>query len=259
MLSSSRQAADFLGIFSPILRKSGLKTEIACCDGSGWEQQRSRLEGVQQAGAESTLGIVTAHGYSSPPTTPFSTSKSVWQTEWADLEGPQTYAWYHNGSAGEGLTWANHIQQAFAVSNVGAFLSWIGAGNTTSNSALILLDGDEVNVSKRLWAYAQWGRTVTPGAMRVETLMESSANITSTAFHNGDGSIAVQVINNSDRPQQITLAGVRTKGWISDPIKAYLTNNDHDFSLMPQQPRSRDGKIKSQVPALSMMSFVVGS
>ncbi|KAF2168809.1 glycoside hydrolase family 30 protein [Zasmidium cellare ATCC 36951] len=258
MLSSGQQAADFLKVFAPTLEASGLKTEIACCDGSGWEEQRSRLEGIQQAGAESTLGLVTAHGYSSPLSTPFSTSKRVWQTEWADLEGPQTYAWYYNGSTGEGLTWANHIQQAFAVSNVSAFLSWIGAGNTTSNSALILLDGDEVNVSKRLWAYAHWGRTVSPDAVRVDVRVESSANVTSTAFQNEDGSIAVQVINNSDRAQQITIAGWRTSRWSFGAVKSYLTNNDHDFDLVSQRKWSQGTNLESEIPALSMMTFTTG-
>lgn len=257
MLSSGQQAADFLEVFFPTLKRSGLKTEIACCDGSGWEQERERLTGIQQAGAESTLAIVTAHGYSSPLGTPFDTSKPVWETEWADLEGPQTYAWYYNGSSGEGLTWANHIQQAFAVSNVSAFLSWIGAGNTTTNSALILLDGDEVNVSKRLWAYAQWGRTVTPGAVRIESQVESQANVTSTAFRNEDGSIAVQVINNSESPQQVTFAGLQPKRWRSSPMKAYLTNNEHDFTPVPQRGWPRNGGVSSEVPALSMVSFIM--
>ncbi|KAK4499809.1 hypothetical protein PRZ48_007995 [Zasmidium cellare] len=259
MLSSGQQAADFLEVFSPTLEASGLKTKIACCDGSGWEEERSRLEGIQQAGAESTLGIVTAHGYSSPLSTPFSTSKPVWQTEWADLDGPQTYAWYYNGSTGEGLTWANHIQQAFAVSNVSAFLSWIGAGNTTSNSALVLLDGDEVNVSKRLWAYAQWGRTVSPGAVRVDAHVRSSANVTTTAFQNKDGSVAVQVINNSGREQQVTISGLQTHRWSSDLVKSYLTNNDHDFDLTAQHQWSRGSNIQSHIPPLSMITFTTGS
>lgn len=184
MVSSGEQAASFLEILSPTLQKSSLTTKIACCDGSGWEEQRERLTGIQNAGAESTLGIVTSHGYSSPLSTPLNTSKTVWQTEWADLEGAQTYAWYVNGSSGEGLTWANHIQQAFAVSNVSAFLHWIGAGNTTTNSALILLDGDTVHVSKRLWAFAQWGRTVVPGAVRVDARVDFAVNVTAAAFEN---------------------------------------------------------------------------
>lgn len=167
MRSSGWQAASFLKVLYPAVQKAGLNTQLACCDGSGWEEQRKRLDGIEAHGAEDTLGIVTSHGYSTPPATPFATNKRVWQTEWADLDGPSTLAWYYNGSTGEGLTWANHIQQAFSVSNVSAFLYWIGADNTTSNSALILLDGNTVNVSGRLWAFAQFSRFVKPGAGRM--------------------------------------------------------------------------------------------
>jgi len=82
MLSDGQQAADFLKVLYPTVKASGLKTEIACCDGSGWEQQRERLDGLEAAGAEYTLGLVTAHGYSSPPSTPFDTTGKVWETEW---------------------------------------------------------------------------------------------------------------------------------------------------------------------------------
>lgn len=130
MQSDGQQAADFLKVLYPTLKAAGLSTQIACCDGSGWEQQRERLEGIQAAGEEYTLGLVTAHGYSSRPSTPFATSKKVWQTEWSSFD-PINYNWYAAGNQSEGLTWANHIQQAFGVSNVTGFLYWWGAANTT--------------------------------------------------------------------------------------------------------------------------------
>lgn len=81
MQSDGQQAADFLEVLYPTLQASGLKTQIACCDGSGWEQNRERLTGIQEAGLEDTLGIVTSHGYSSVPTTPFNTTKHVCKCE----------------------------------------------------------------------------------------------------------------------------------------------------------------------------------
>ena len=41
MLSNGRQAASFLEVLYPTVQKSGLKTEITCCDASGWEQHVS--------------------------------------------------------------------------------------------------------------------------------------------------------------------------------------------------------------------------
>ena len=83
MQSNGQQAADFIEVLYPTLKKAGLNTQIACCDGSGWEQNRERLTGIQQAGKENELGLVTSHGYSSYPGAPFQTNKHVWQTEWS--------------------------------------------------------------------------------------------------------------------------------------------------------------------------------
>jgi len=60
MQSKGRQAADFIEVLYPTIKAAGLTTEIACCDASGWEQQRERLTDIQAAGAEKYFGIITA-------------------------------------------------------------------------------------------------------------------------------------------------------------------------------------------------------
>jgi hypothetical protein len=82
MLSNGQQAADFIPILFDTIQAAKLTTEIACCDNDGWEAQRGLLPGIQAADAEKYLGIVTSHGYSSAPGTPFNTTKKVWETEW---------------------------------------------------------------------------------------------------------------------------------------------------------------------------------
>lgn len=195
---------------------------------------------------------MTAHGYSSAPGAPFDTTKKVWETECADLNGPHTLAWYCNGSSGEGITWANNIQQLFAVSNVSAALYWIGADNTISNSALILFDGDPVQVSKRLWAFAQYSRFVKPGATCIEVAATGAA-FNMTAFENADGSVAVQVINNSNATQAVTVRGLTTRGHLR--VTGWLTNNEYDLSQVAVA-KSAKGGYHASIPALSMMSFV---
>ncbi|KAI6868741.1 hypothetical protein KC343_g4428 [Hortaea werneckii] len=253
MLSDGQQAADFLEVFYPTLQASGLDTEIACCDGSGWDQSRERIEGIQAAGAENTLGLVTSHGYESYPDTPFDTQHKVWETEWADLNGEPTLAWYANGSSGEGLTWANNIHQLFAVSNASAALYWIGADNTTTNSALILLDGDTVHVSKRLWAFGQYSRFVKPGATRIDVSASDASALNMTAFENSDGSVAVQIINNGDSTENVRVAGLPLH-WHTK-VSGWLTNNDHDLTYVPVGRFGRRG-VHASVPPFSMMSIV---
>jgi hypothetical protein len=165
---------------------------------------------------------------------------------------PATLAWYRNGSEGEGLTWALNIQNAYATSNVSAFLYWIGAGNTTTNSALILLHKDSVKVSKRLWAFAQFSRFVKPGAIRIDTSanVANHTKLSSTGFRNPDGSIAIQVINNGSSIGCVSIRGIDLTG---RGARTYLTNNEYDLARL--SILATDENDCSVVPARSMVSF----
>ena len=264
MQSSGQQAADFLSILHPTLQAAGLNTQIACCDGSGWEQNRERLTGIQQAGLENTLGLVTSHGYSSAPGTPFATSKKVWQTEWSTFDATN-FDWYASGSQSEGLTWANHIQQAFGASNVTGFLYWWGAANTTDNQSLLIVNGtSEVKVTKRLWAHAHFGsRFVRDGATRVGAAVQqqgdvsggsSSAALNATAFENTDGSVAVQVINNGNATQSVTLVGLALPPKGGRRVKTWLTNQAHN--LTRGYAVVNGSQATAEVPGRSLLSFV---
>ncbi|MCJ1379932.1 hypothetical protein MMC17_003035 [Xylographa soralifera] len=252
MLSSGQQAADFLEILYPTLQKAGLKTQIACCDGSGWEQNRERLTGIQQAGEENTLGLVTSHGYSSAPGTPFQTNKKVWITEWSTFD-PINYDWYATGSQSEGLTWANHIQQAFAVSNVTGFLYWWGAANTTDNESLLFINNTaEVSVTKRLWAHAHFGsRFIRQGATRIGAAVSGDSTLNVTAFSNTDGSVAVQLINNGNDTQEVTLSGVKLPMGV---VQTWLTNQANN--LTEGVAKSNGEYAFALVPGKSLLSVI---
>ncbi|MCJ1292420.1 hypothetical protein MMC34_003970 [Xylographa carneopallida] len=253
MQSSGQQAADFLEILYPTLQRAGLKTQIACCDGSGWEQNRDRLTGIQQAGKENTLGLVTAHGYSSAPGAPFQTNKRVWITEWSTFDAIN-YDWYATGSQSEGLTWANHIQRAFSVSNVTGFLYWWGAANATDNESLIFINNTaEVRVTKRLWAHAHFGsRFIRQGATRIGAAVSSGSTLNVTAFSNTDGSVAVQLINNGNAPQEVTLSGVQ---FPAGGVQTWLTNQANN--LTQGVAKSNGQNAFALVPARSLLSVIL--
>ncbi|MCJ1438235.1 hypothetical protein MMC27_007622 [Xylographa pallens] len=254
MQSSGQQAADFLDILYPTLQKAGLKTQIACCDGSGWEQNRERLTGIQQAGKEDTLGLVTAHGYSSAPSTPFATNKKTWITEWSTFD-PINYDWYVAGNQSEGLTWANHIQQAFSASNVTGFLYWWGAANATDNESLLVINNTaEVRVTKRLWAHAHFGsRFIRQGATRIGAAVSGDSTLNVTAFSNTDGTVAVQLINNGNTTQDVTLSGVTiAKGVVQ--VQTWLTNQANN--LTEGYAKSDGTNVFAVVPGKSMLSVI---
>lgn len=259
MLSDGQQSADFLEILYPTLKAAGLKTKIACCDNTGWETTRTEIAGLQAAGAEQYYDLVTSHGYTSAPGSPLETDKRVWITEWSTFDAIN-YDWY-NSSTGSftqsfGLTWANHIQSAFSVSNVTGFVYWWGAANATDNESLIFVNGtNDVKATKRLYAHSHFGKQfVRAGATRIDASVSSDASNTlnATAFANTDGSIAVQIINNSNSTQSVTLSGVQTKGTVS----TYLTNEQYDL----HQGRAKVNKkgATASIPAWSLLSFIIG-
>ena len=253
MQSSGRQAADCIKILHPALQGAGLDTDIPCCDGSGWEQQRARLTGIQRYHQEMNLGLVTTHGYSSYPGTPFQTTLKVWQTEWSTFDD-LNYRWYTpGGSERDGITWANNIRNTFADSNVNGFLYWWGAAEKTDNAMLIFINHTNiVRPTKRLWAFAYFGKKfMRQGATRIEATSQQPLVV--TAFQNSDGSTAVQVINNSNKTESVALQYPFQSGC---HVEAYLTIEDYDLEVV-DVANSKAGKRTAQLPGQSLLSFYI--
>ncbi|KAF2117166.1 putative endo-exoxylanase [Lophiotrema nucula] len=259
MFSDGFQAADFLGILRPTLAKAGLGlVQIVCCEATGWSDGADLLAELQSVpGAEDMLDIYSVHGYSTNPTLPLNTSHKVWQTEWADLDGKWNPAWDNLGKDGEGISWANKIQQAFTLSNVSGFLYWIGAEQGDSNSALVHLQNDTVAASGRLWAFAQFSRFVKPGAIRLDT-KSSIGYVGASAFVNVNGGNAIQVINNGhvDVLAEVEVQGVDDKGYAG----SWITNNENDLTRddVPTIHGVFNGlTFNVTIPKRSMMSFLL--
>jgi hypothetical protein len=255
MQSDGQQEADFLKVLYPTLKRSGLKTQIACCDATGWDAQQEMLTGIQAAGQEDTLALITGHGYSSKPTYPLKTDLKVWQTEWSTFD-PINYDWYVAGNSSEGLTWANNIQKAFTLANVSGHLYWWGAANTTDNQSLLFVNNtSEVKVTKRLWAHAHFGsKFIRKGARRVDVGVVGSGALNVSAFANTDGSVAVQVINNGNDIETVTLQGLKASK--NGKVVTYLTNQDNDLKRGYAKVQ-RGNTAVAKVPAKSLFSFVV--
>ena len=264
MQTNGTQAAEIIKVLGQTLEKENIDVKITCCDDYGWDEQEALMEGLQVKGpdgksGEDYISVVTAHGYASPPTYPLSTSRKVWQTEWADLSGQPRWTPYsfYNASGlgvheGEGLTWASRIQVAFRDANVSAFLYWIGSENATSNSALITTLGDSVIPSKRFWTFAQFSKFVRPGARRIEA-SSNTMSLNVTAFQNTNGLVAVQVLNNLTEAYNVQASfGSKGCSW----AVPYVTNNDNDLAEWAPIKTAQDGSFTGYVPARSLVSWV---
>ncbi|ORY17495.1 family-30 endo-beta-1,4-xylanase [Clohesyomyces aquaticus] len=262
MQSSGFQAGDFLTILAPTLKSSGFgDVKLVCCEATGWNDGEDILAELQSIpGAEETLSVYSSHGYSSNPALPFKTSISrIWQTEWADLNGRWNVAWDNLGKEGEGISWANKIQQGLTLSSISGFLYWIGAETTTVNSALIRFSNDTISVSARLWAFAQFSRFVKPGAVRVKA--ESSVGyVRVSAFETVGGGLVLNVINNGHVgvKADVEVLGGKGKG---GNVTSWLTNNGNNLTMGGGFSVTSGGSggvdFNGMVPGRSMMSFVL--
>ncbi|OIW27146.1 glycoside hydrolase [Coniochaeta ligniaria NRRL 30616] len=225
MQSTGQQSADFIKVLYPTLQKAGLSNvSIACCEATGWQAQSTMTAALKAAGVENMLGVVTAHTYTSGISGTQPTTRKVWETECSDLSGGWSTAWYTNGAAGDGFTWANNIYTGLTTGNVSAYLWWVAtqdkATNNNNNEKLILVDGNTYTVSKRFWAFAQYSRTIRPKAVRVGVSGGGGgSNLRSTAFLNADGSIAVNVINSGAGAVTLSVVGTgatAARGWKTD-------------------------------------------
>ncbi|KAF2847120.1 glycoside hydrolase family 30 protein [Plenodomus tracheiphilus IPT5] len=232
MLSSGTQAADLIKILRPTLDRANLThIGITCCDATGWNVASQHASQIASAGAEKLIYAITSHEYSSRITNPLRTAARVWQTEYSDLNGAWSTAWYTNGAAGDGFTWANTIFNGIVNANLSAYIFWEGvqdrATNNNNNEKLILVEGQNYQVSKRLWAFAQW-RVVRPGAVRVACTTVGGSGMKVAAFLNADGGLAVVGINSGTGAQ--TVGVVVGDGF--GMVRAWVTDNSRDMSAV---------------------------
>lgn len=254
MLSDGFQAREFAQILSRTMRDEGFgHVRLVCCEATGWTQGAAILAEFQSQVNEADgdddaafFDVYSAHAYSADSDRPLQTTRKVWQTEWADLDGRWNPAWDNLGKAGEGIGWANKIQESLVLGNVSAWLYWIGAEPTPTNSALIQLPMQQSNssdatysVSGRFWAFAQFSRFVRPGAVRVNTetdrgFLGTSAFILGDGSVDGDGrSISVQMVNNGhvDLDVRIIVEGGGGNGSSSSSSsEIWLTNNENNLT-----------------------------
>lgn len=231
MYMTPQQAADFVPYLGRALAALHLPTKVACCDAEGW-LDTTGFDGAQAytqavlSNPQSAryIGLITSHGYTSPPTVPLTSQRPVWESEWANFSLWDA-AW-NDGTPGDGLTWAQNIQTALTEGNVDAFFYWWGASASTANSGLIQVAGPTINLSARYWAFAAFGRYIRPGAVRIGA-SSSDSSLQVSAFRNSGGSLVLEVLNNSATAQPVSVQGVSLAR-----ASVYLT--DGTDSLTPE-------------------------
>ncbi|KAF2456612.1 glycoside hydrolase superfamily [Lineolata rhizophorae] len=268
MLSNGNQAAEFIEVLYPTLQENNMSNVgITCCDATGWNAQAQMLGGLSSV--NDMIELITSHSYTSSPSSPLNTPHRVWESEYADLSGQWTTAWYSGGGAGDGMTWANNIYNAIVNANVSGYLYWEGVQSTAINGPvnekLVRIDNNEVTVSKRLWAFAQWSRVVRPGAVRISSssggggggctgwFCGGGGGLQTAAFQNADESVAVVAINGGGSSSDLSIS-LADFGVAS--AQAWMTDEDNDAAAVDIEVSS-DGVVTGSVGANAMISFLI--
>ena len=217
MQMTPAQAADFVPFLGRALREQGLSTKVACCDAEGWGTAADYTSAVLgDPSVAKYVGLITSHGYTAAPNVPLTSDRHVWETEWANFN-PFDATW-DDGAPGDGFVWAQNIQTALTSANANAVCYFWGASASTANSGLIQVKGPTINLSKRYWAFAAFGRYIRPGAVRIGATA-SDAGLQVSAFRNRDGSQVVEVLNTGTADEPVTLQGINLSN-----ATAFVTN-----------------------------------
>ena len=232
---------------------------IVCCEATGWPYAQQYARDIIAAGAESDVAVFSGHEYRGRVNSSIATSQHVWQSEYSDLSGVWNTSWYTTGATGDGLVWANTLHTGMTTGNLNGYLWWEGVQgpDPNTNEKLIRIDGQNITVSKRLWAFAQWSRFVRPGATRVGTTVGTGAQVgfKTSAFVNADGTVAVQVINNNTAAVDV---GVKFAGGQQlGSVTAWLTDEANDLNSTAVSVQ--DCIAAGSVPARSMVTFLIKS
>jgi hypothetical protein len=80
MLSSGRQAADFIKVLYNTLQANNLRhVGINCCENTGWKYAVDVTRELQTAGVEDMLYAIASHPYTDALGAPLNTTARVWE------------------------------------------------------------------------------------------------------------------------------------------------------------------------------------
>jgi glucuronoarabinoxylan endo-1,4-beta-xylanase len=253
MRFTPEQAVDFVKVFGPRLRRSGLGTQLVCCDSFGWQHQAPYSAAIEaDPVADRYVRTHTAHFYASRATGPLPTDERVWMSEWTPSGNVWNEAW-DDGTPASGFSMAESIHEAFAVGHATGYVSWVGASLGATRAFIqIASEGDGYRVSKRLWAFAGYSRFIRPGAARVPATL-ADPNVKVTAFRNADGSMVVELLNAGTAAADTTF----TTDVPIHHATTYLTDETHSLERIDGVRLPGRHRVPVRIPARSLTTLVL--
>ncbi len=145
----------------------------------------------------------------------------LWMSEWTEMQQGRDYG------MDSALFMANTIHDDLTLGGVTSWQYWIAVSKYNFRDGLIYAPeyGESLIETKRLWAFGNYSRFVRPGAVRVQTDLESDILRASGYLDPATGAVTVVVINNSAEPETVSLEG------LSQPsVSVYETSDEHNLA-----------------------------
>jgi len=231
MQMSPDQVVDFAKLLGQAIDRSGIPVSVVCCDAASWAQQAVYTSAIEHdPDAARAVAVHAGHNYYEAARWRLPTERRVWMSEWEpDVEGNVWRTAWDAGLREDGMRLAEDIHGALTEANVSAYLYWFGA-SVGGTRALIRLDGQKYNASKRLWALAGFSRFVRPGATRMGAFA-TDPQLKVSVFLNTDGLTVLNVINTSGR--EVTASLHTESRPVSRSLTAYVTDDQRSMARMP--------------------------
>jgi glucuronoarabinoxylan endo-1,4-beta-xylanase len=254
MTPTATQAINFLKVYGPIMRNSGIKVNQVCCDVYNWSTANTYNTAIiNDAEANSYVDIYSAHEYGRVANFVLNTgtpAKKNWMTEWGPSSPSAWNPYWDSRFAGtsnnynNGMFIANDIANALNKGQINAYIYWY-ADSTSTTGAMLEMGGPWVSgqtyqswpyytytVPARLYALSHFARYIRPGAYQV-TMSTNTPNCTTitggvgncivpTAFINPNGTKVISVVNNYTTAQTLNLTlDAGSADWVP---RAYVTS-----------------------------------
>jgi glucuronoarabinoxylan endo-1,4-beta-xylanase len=221
---TGQQFHDFLANnLLPTFAKNGMTTKIMMPEETGWFFGLATTT-LNDPATAAGVSIIAAHNYDGASASPYplgqGLGKKLWETEVSTFDA-------FDPSIGNGLIWAQKINDWMTIANANAWHYWWLVGGT-DNESLIGANGE---TTKRLYVMGNFSKFVRPGYYRIGTSASPVSGVSVSAYKDpGTGKFAIVALNHNGSP--VTL-DFQLNGFVANTITPWVTSASFNLAQQP--------------------------
>jgi glucuronoarabinoxylan endo-1,4-beta-xylanase len=221
---TGQQFHDFLANnLLPTFAKNGMTTKIIMPEETGWFFSLATTT-LNDPATAAGVSIIAAHNYDGASASPYplgqGQGKKLWETEVSTFDA-------FDPSIGNGLIWAQKINDWMTIANANAWHYWWLVG-ATDNESLIGANGE---TTKRLYVMGNFSKFVRPGYYRIGTSGSPVTGVSVSAYKDpGTGKFAIVALNHNGSP--VTLE-FQLNGFVANTMTPWVTSASLNLAQQP--------------------------